>query len=98
MEQNQRIHIRIEGHTDNSASQDHNQALSERRAKSVREYLEAKGIAGDRLDHVGCGENTPMADNATEDGKTQNRRVEFVIVRRSHPRANCELYRFGSAT
>ena len=98
MEQNARIHIRIEGHTDNTASQDHNQALSDRRAQTVREYLESKGVVAERLDHVGCGENVPMADNATEDGKTQNRRVEFVIVRHSHPRGNCELYHFGSAT
>ena len=98
MQQNERIKIRIEGHTDNSASQDHNQALSERRAHTVREYLESKGIAGSRLDHRGCGEMVPMADNATESGKTQNRRVEFVIVRTKNPRGNCELYHFGSAT
>lgn len=95
MAQNERITIRVEGHTDNTASQDHNQGLSERRAKSVRDYLEAKGIAGNRLGSVGCGENVPVADNASDEGKTQNRRVEFVILRKTNPRGNCELYTYS---
>lgn len=95
MAQNEKIHIRVEGHTDNSGNKDHNQDLSARRAASVKAYLVAKGTAGDRLDSLGCGQGTPVADNATEDGKAQNRRVEFVIIRKRHPRGQCELYKPG---
>ncbi len=95
MSENLHIRIRIEGHTDNTASQDHNQALSDRRAGTVRHYLEMKGITEDRLESLGCGENTPVATNATDAGKTENRRVEFVIIRHRNPRGNCELYKRG---
>ncbi|HEX3766267.1 MAG TPA: OmpA family protein [Kofleriaceae bacterium] len=95
MAQNEKIHIRVEGHTDNSGNKDHNQDLSTRRAAAVKSYLAAKGTPGDRLDSVGCGQGTPVADNATEDGRAQNRRVEFVIIRRRHPRGQCELYKPG---
>jgi OOP family OmpA-OmpF porin len=59
----------------------------------VLAYLSSKGIAADRLESLGCGQGTPVADNATDDGKAQNRRVEFVIVRKRRPRGNCELYK-----
>jgi outer membrane protein OmpA-like peptidoglycan-associated protein len=95
MAQNEKIHIRIEGHTDNSGNKDHNQDLSTRRAAAVKAYLAQKGMSGDRLDSLGCGQGTPVADNATEDGRAQNRRVEFVIVRKRHPRGQCELYKPG---
>jgi outer membrane protein OmpA-like peptidoglycan-associated protein len=95
MSQNDKIHIRIEGHTDNVGDKNHNQDLSARRAASVKAYLATKGVAQDRLDSLGCGQGTPVADNSTEDGKTQNRRVEFVIVRHRHPRGQCELYKPG---
>jgi OOP family OmpA-OmpF porin len=95
MSQNDKIHIRIEGHTDNVGDKNHNQDLSARRAASVKAYLATKGVAEDRLDSLGCGQGTPVADNSTEDGKTQNRRVEFVIVRHRHPRGQCELYKPG---
>ncbi len=95
MSQNEKIHIRVEGHTDNTGNKDHNQDLSTRRAAAVKAYLIAKGTANDRLDSLGCGQGTPVADNATEDGKAQNRRVEFVIIRKRHPRGQCELYKPG---
>jgi outer membrane protein OmpA-like peptidoglycan-associated protein len=95
MTQNEKIHIRIEGHTDNSGNKDHNQDLSTRRAAAVKAYLVAKGTPGDKLDSLGCGPGTPVADNATEDGRAQNRRVEFVIIRKRHPRGQCELYKPG---
>ncbi len=98
MSQNERITLRIEGHTDNTASQDHNQALSERRAKAVLASLEAKGVEPDRLASLGCGENVPVADNTTDEGKAENRRVEFVIVRANHPHGNCELYHHADHT
>jgi len=95
MSQNEKIHIRVEGHTDNAGNKDHNQDLSTRRAAAVKAYLASKGVGDDRLDSLGCGQGTPIADNASEDGKAQNRRVEFVIIRKRHPRGQCELYKPG---
>lgn len=73
--------IFIEGHTDSDGAEDYNRELSDRRAKSVRQYLIDLGrVAADRLDAKGFGESNPIASNATEDGKAENRRVEFRIV------------------
>jgi OOP family OmpA-OmpF porin len=93
--QNTKLHLRVEGHTDNAGKADHNQDLSTRRAAAVKAYLVSKGAPEDRLDSLGCGQGTPIADNATDDGKAQNRRVEFVIIHHRHPRGNCELYKPG---
>ncbi|MEQ1803662.1 MAG: OmpA family protein [Gammaproteobacteria bacterium] len=65
----------VVGHTDSSGSDEYNQALSERRAQSVATYLEGKGIAVGRLAASGAGESEPIADNATAEGRAQNRRV-----------------------
>ncbi len=67
----------VEGHTDNVGTNAYNQALSQRRADSVRKYLIDKGIAADRLQAKGFGESQPDADNKTVDGRAQNRRVTF---------------------
>jgi uncharacterized repeat protein (TIGR01451 family) len=72
--------VRVEGHTDNRGGVEHNQDLSQRRAAAVVRYLVDKGVARDRLDAVGFGETRPIADNATDQGRATNRRVEFVIV------------------
>ncbi len=73
--------VRVEGHTDNVGPDAHNKDLSERRAKSVRKYLIDQGhVDAGRLDAAGYGPDRPIADNATDDGRAQNRRVEFVIV------------------
>ncbi len=74
--------IRIEGHTSSEGSERYNQDLSERRAASVRQALIDRGIAPDRLESVGFGESQPIATNDTDEGREQNRRVEFVILRR----------------
>ncbi len=63
------------GHTDNSGAEEYNQKLSERRAETVARYLESKGIAVGRLTFSGAGETQPIADNATKEGRAQNRRV-----------------------
>ena len=68
----------VEGHTDNTGSADHNRTLSEARAGSVVAALTAAGIAGDRLEARGFGPDRPVADNASEDGRARNRRVELV--------------------
>lgn len=73
--------IRIEGHTDSVGSDTYNQRLSERRATSVMDYLISRGVAADRLSIRGFGESQPVADNASDDGRAQNRRVEIVVDR-----------------
>ncbi len=72
--------IEIQGHTDSRGSLVYNQTLSERRASSVTSYLNSKGIALARLKTVGFGEELPKYLNSTEDGRANNRRVEFLIT------------------
>jgi OOP family OmpA-OmpF porin len=70
----------IQGYTDNVGSEATNVALSEARAKSVKNYLVEKfGIAGHRLQAVGFGPNNPIASNDTAEGRQQNRRVQAVV-------------------
>lgn len=71
--------VQIEGHTDNVGSDDSNQGLSQRRAESVKAYLVQQGIAASRLTAVGMGETQPLADNGSQSGRQQNRRVVAVI-------------------
>jgi len=71
------IRVEIQGHTDSSASSAHNQALSNRRAESVRAYLVSKGINASHFNAKGYGEDYPIADNTTKEGKQRNRRVEL---------------------
>jgi outer membrane protein OmpA-like peptidoglycan-associated protein len=70
--------LTIEGHTDATGSDTHNQTLSQKRAESVAAYLRSGGIDAGRLKTVGFGESKPVADNDTELGRAQNRRVELV--------------------
>jgi outer membrane protein OmpA-like peptidoglycan-associated protein len=72
--------IKVLGHTDNKGTDAYNLALSERRANSVSGYLRNHGINSGRISTKGMGENDPIASNDTEDGRAQNRRVEFVIT------------------
>jgi outer membrane protein OmpA-like peptidoglycan-associated protein len=71
--------VAVEGHTDDVGSADMNQALSQHRADAVRTYLVQQGITSGRLSAVGMGETQPIADNLTDSGRQQNRRVEVVI-------------------
>ncbi len=71
--------VSVEGHTDSSGADAYNQSLSERRAGSVRDYLAAKGVDGGRLSTAGYGESQPVADNATDEGRALNRRVELKV-------------------
>lgn len=71
--------VLIEGHTDSVGSEQMNQALSERRAASVREALANRGVSGDRITAEGKGEGYPVAGNDSPSGRQQNRRVEIVI-------------------
>ncbi len=70
----------IEGHTDNIGDKSFNQKLSENRAIAVRDYLVLKGINSDKLTPIGYGEENPIADNSTEEGRALNRRVEVTII------------------
>jgi outer membrane protein OmpA-like peptidoglycan-associated protein len=79
--------IVIEGHTDSLASPKHNQKLSEQRVASVKAYLVGKGIDDKRLKTKGFGETKPIADNKTEEGRAQNRRVDFKIVEKAGDKA-----------
>lgn len=72
--------ILVVGFTDSKGSDEYNQKLSERRASSVVNYLNGKGIKSSRLSSVGQGETNPRASNDTDAGRAQNRRVEFAIT------------------
>lgn len=74
------VRAEIAGHTDWNNSDAYNQRLSERRATSVMDYLISKGVAANRMTAKGYGESKPIADNNTEDGRFQNRRVELRIL------------------
>lgn len=70
--------VEVAGHTDSIGTDQYNMGLSLRRAEAVRDYLVSKGIAPDRLSVKAYGESQPVADNATDAGRFQNRRVELV--------------------
>lgn len=74
------LRIEVAGHTDYFNTEEYNQALSERRAKAVREYFVSKGIAADRMTAKGYGESQPIADNETPEGQSKNRRVELRVL------------------
>lgn len=70
----------IAGHTDSDGSDSSNLTLSQSRANSVQNYLRGQGVKSERMATVGYGETRPIADNATAEGKSQNRRVELTLI------------------
>lgn len=72
--------VEVAGHTDSTGTEGYNQALSERRASSVAQYLETHGVMQERVITVGMGELRPIADNGTAAGRQLNRRVEITMV------------------
>ena len=72
--------IKIVGHTDSDGNDAYNQKLSEARATAVKQYLLEKGITADRMQAIGKGESAPIADNKTDAGKAQNRRIEIEFT------------------
>jgi outer membrane protein OmpA-like peptidoglycan-associated protein len=71
--------VTVEGHTDSQGDATYNQDLSQRRAQSVRDYLVSRGMSADRLSAQGFGLTRPIADNASAEGRANNRRVEIVV-------------------
>ena len=71
--------VLIEGHTDGTGSANSNQVLSQRRAEAVKAALVEEGVEGARLSAVGVGEDRPVADNGSEEGRSRNRRVEIIV-------------------
>lgn len=79
--------IVIEGHTDDRGSDATNQQLSQKRADSVREYLESRGVPGVRMRSIGRGESNPIASNESAEGRANNRRVEVIV----EPKAQAQV-------
>lgn len=71
--------IEIIGNTDSSGPEGYNQGLSERRAASVRQFLESRGIGDAVVSARGVGESNPVADNSTREGRAKNRRVDILV-------------------
>jgi len=72
--------LRVSGHTDSTGNREHNQTLSERRARSVADYLAGRQVASSRMYVQGLGFDQPLADNGTAAGRASNRRVELYIL------------------
>jgi outer membrane protein OmpA-like peptidoglycan-associated protein len=73
------LKLQVEGYTDNIGSDEYNQKLSEERADGVREYLVSQSVVDDNVTAKGYGKRQPVADNSTNEGRAQNRRVELVV-------------------
>ncbi len=80
---NPNISVHIIGHTDNVGASDYNLDLSEKRAQEIFQYLVDKGnVSSDRITYEGLGDEQPIGDNSTEEGRAENRRVEAKLIRR----------------
>lgn len=74
------VDVELEGHTDSIGTDAYNLGLSERRANTVKTYLVGRGVEARRMTPVGYGESQPIADNETEEGREENRRVELRVI------------------
>jgi outer membrane protein OmpA-like peptidoglycan-associated protein len=90
--------VLIEGHTDNTGSDEYNQKLSERRAESVASYIEKLGVKATRVDEEGYGENQPADSNDSEIGRQNNRRVEVAIYANKKLKKAAEKGDLGEVT
>ncbi len=86
--------LQIQGHTDDRGNDNNNMRLSQRRAAAVLDYIVENGIDAERLTSVGYGETEPIDTNDTREGRTRNRRVEFVILERG--KSSTKIKRGGS--
>nr|WP_315824427.1 OmpA family protein [Paraflavitalea speifideiaquila] len=80
LKENPDTDIEVQGHTDSKGADAYNMGLSERRASSVASYLRNRGVSASRVTTKGYGETAPVASNDTEEGRAQNRRVNFLIT------------------
>ena len=78
--ENPDLSLEISGHTSSEGDAERNRALSQARAEVVKAYLVRHGVAAARLSTIGHGADLPIADNATEEGRRQNRRIEFKVI------------------
>jgi len=78
--ENRNVYLEIQGHTDASGDAQYNDRLGESRAEAVRRSLSRQGIALNRMATISYGEDSPVADNATPEGRAQNRRVAIVVL------------------
>ena len=90
--------ILIEGHTDATGKRNYNQTLSEKRAASVSDYLKSSGVPGGRISNIGYGPDQPIADNATPDGRQQNRRLEVAIFANDKLKKKAEKGELGEVS
>jgi len=74
------VNVEVAGYTDDRGNSDFNQTLSQKRAESVKAYLQSSGVAASRMIVKGYGEDSPIADNSTAEGRAKNRRVELHII------------------
>jgi outer membrane protein OmpA-like peptidoglycan-associated protein len=79
MDEYDKTAVIVQGHTDSTGTEEHNQALSERRARSVVGELASRGVDQDRIANMGFGESQPVADNASSEGRRRNRRVDVML-------------------
>ena len=80
LKENNSKKIRVDGHTDATGTEEYNVWLSDKRAASVKKFLEDNGISASRISIKGHGPSKPVADNKTPEGRQKNRRVEVVIL------------------
>jgi OmpA-OmpF porin, OOP family len=77
-----KVEVKVDGHTDNAGKADSNLKLSAARAESVKTYLGTHGIGGKRVATAGFGDTKPVGDNATDEGKAKNRRIECFVTKK----------------
>lgn len=77
---NRNVYLEIQGHTDATGDPAYNQWLGQQRADAAHRYLHDQGVALDRMATISYGEDAPLADNGTADGRAKNRRVEVVVL------------------
>ena len=82
--------IEIQGHTDSKGTSEYNKGLSDRRAGAVSAFLRGQGISSSRITTKGYGETAPVATNDTDDGRSQNRRVNFLITANEKMKADAK--------
>ncbi len=80
LKQNPNVRVSVEGHTDYIGTDEYNEKLSVRRAEAVFRYLVNRGVAPSRMGVIGYGRSRPVADNTTENGRAENRRVELHVL------------------